>query len=34
MSKWKPEHDDIAEASERTGVSQEEVRREVIRSKR
>ena len=34
MSKWKPEHDDIAEASERSGKSQEEVRREVIRSKR
>ena len=34
MSKWKPEHDDIAKASERSGVSQEEVRREVIRSKR
>ena len=34
MTKWKPEHDDIAKAAERSGTSQEEVRREVIRSKK
>ncbi len=34
ISKWKPEHDDVVEASKRSGVPQEEVRREVIRSKR
>ena len=34
ISKWKPVHDDIAEASDLAGVSQEEVRREVIRSKK